>query len=316
LEIAAFVSRRRRLIAALAAVPLAAGVVMGGLAARGGPTYRAELVVAVPSSGETASSRLQAMTDFRELIGTDAVADTVEGSLTARQLGLSGLVTVRLDSASRSDVVEDVEAATAKALDLLLGGDRAVAEGGVAAADAQIADLTGRLDAVAAQAGYPLPRERYEAVLSELSQLRVTRAEHVAAGESGPAEALDASIAALEAEEARLAPTVAQADVLASELDAAREARTTAAQQMVVSQNRLDAAMAGLGDPTGPTRVSRRPAVLKAVATALVLGTIVAALLVALVELLDGERPGPGAHRTNGSGARTEAPEQVSSPTR
>ena len=86
----------------------------------------------------------------------------------------------------------------------------------MAAADAQIADLTAQLDAVAAQAGHPLPRERYESVLAELSQLRVTREQQVAAGEGGPAEALDASIAALEAEEARLAPLVAQADASAT----------------------------------------------------------------------------------------------------
>ena len=303
MEIAAFVSRRRRLIAALAAVPLVAAVVMAGLAFRGGPTYRAQLVVAVPSAGEAASSRLQAMTDFRELIGTSAVRKTVDGTLTARQLGLSGLVTVRVESSSRAGVVDDVNAATSKALDLLLGGDRRVAEGEVAAADAQIADLTGQRDAVATQAGHPLPRERYEAVQSELSQLRVTREEHMAAGEAGQAEALDASIAALEAEESALAPAVAQADVLDDELAAARTARATAAQQVVVSQNQLDAAVAGLGEPTGPTRVPRRPAVLKAAVTALVLGTIIAALLLALVELVSGQaRPSPGAHANNGSG--------------
>jgi len=252
----------------------------------------------------------------------EAVADVtgqrprdVRHSLHARQLGLSGLVVVRLDGPSRAHVVDGVRAATSTALGLLLGGDRAVAEGEVAATDAQITDLTGQLDALAAQVGNPLPRERYESVLAELSQLRVTRAEHQAAGEGGQAAALDEQIAALEAEEATLAPVVAQADVLEDELAAARAARATAAQQVVASQNQLDAALAGLGEPTGPSRVSRRPAIVRAAVTALVLGTIVAALLLALVELVGGRprggRSGPGAHRGNGTGSRVEPPAEV-----
>jgi hypothetical protein len=322
-EIAEYIARRWRLIAALAAVPLVAALVMGGLAAQAGRTYRSELVVAVPSSGEAASARLQAMTDFRELIRTSAVIEAVSdatgqtpravrSSLHARQLGLSGLVAVRLDSPSREKVAEGVNVATSKALELLLGGDRTVAEGEVSAADAQIADLTGQLNALAAQAGNPLPRERYEAVLTELSELRVTRAQHQAAGEAGQAEALGASISALEAEEAQLAPIISQADVLNSELEAARAARATAAQQVVVSQNRLDAAVTGLGDPTGPNRVPRRPAILKAATTALVLGTLSAALLLVLVELVSLSRRSRGAPPAtptgNGHDARPESP--------
>jgi capsular polysaccharide biosynthesis protein len=324
-EIAAFVSRRWRVIAALSIVPLGAAFVMAAVASTAEPRYRASIVVSVPSSGETASAQLQAMTDFRELVDTTAVADAVaevtgqqpgavRSGLEARQVGLSGLVSVQLDSPSEDTVVEGVQAATATALELLLSGDRAVAEGEVAAADAEIAELTAQASAVAAEAGHPLPRERYGSVTTELGQLRVAREQR---GGDASAGGLAESIAALEAEEARLAPIVIRADAIDEQLAAARANRADAAQRIVVGQAELDAALNGLGEPTGPRRVSQRPAIVRAVVTALVLGTVVGALLLVLLELVGqrrprsgppsggpSSRPAPDARATNGAGHR------------
>ena len=79
-----------------------------------------------------------------------------------------------------------------------------------------------------------------------------------------------------------------------------------------MSQAELDAALGGLGEPTGPRQVPERPAILRAAVTALVLGTIVAALLLVLLELVTGHRPAaapagadpaPPAPVRNGNGA-------------
>ncbi len=323
MEIADYLSIVRKRLWILVLVPLLAGGIVTGLVLAGGPRYAATATVAAPalvggpssnqysgSNGPSAfvANFVAAVTSSRIVnqvaAQTKVPAPEVAAGLGTTPIGGSSLIQVTYQSPVRAQAGPVAGVAASDTIRFLFQSQVTLAERTVAEAAKAVAEADAKLVAFYRATGMVLPDKAYEIKSQQLANLQQQVAQNQAAGLSGAASALAATVRAKQAELRILVPRVVTYQSLVD-----RKQQVT--QQLSLQQQNLDQARAqySAADPAtvvslGETeRVSPLAQVLRKGGPAAGAGLFLGAGIVLLLEVL-GRRPRTGVEVQAEAGGR------------